>query len=78
MFFNYNSQTNIIPVGADLQPNVPSAKDLTETDEYNLSIADMQKIQMEKIKEFYLYIVQQQKDIEALKQKNAELEKKLK
>ena len=48
-------------------PNVPSGKDLTDTDDYNLSISDMQKIQMEKIEELYLYIFNQQKEIEALK-----------
>ena len=48
-------------------PNVPSGKDLTATDDYNLSISDMQKIQMEKIEELYLYIFNQQKEIEALK-----------
>ena len=59
-------------------PNVPSAKDLTETDEYNLSLVDMQKIQMEKIEELYLHVINQQKQIEALQKKNVELEQKLK
>ena len=54
-------------------PNVPSAKYLTETDDFNLSIADMQKIQMEKIEELYLYVIEQQKQIEKLEKENKEL-----
>jgi hypothetical protein len=48
-------------------PNVPSAKDLTAADDFNLSLSDMHKVQMEKIEELYLYIFQQQKEIENLK-----------
>ncbi len=58
-------------------PDVPSAADLTKTDDYNLNIAEMQKIQMQKIEELYLYIIQQQKEIEELKQKNIILDKRL-
>ena len=59
-------------------PNVPSGKDLTETDDYNLSLSDMQKIQMEKIEELYLHAIQQQKEIELLKQENKDLKKLIK
>jgi hypothetical protein len=54
-------------------PNVPSEKDLTDTDDYNLSLSDMQRLQMEKIEELYLHVIQQQKDIEALKLENEKL-----
>lgn len=57
-------------------PNVPSANDLTANDEYNLSLSDMHKIQMEKIEELYLHAIKQQKEIEALKLKIKELEGK--
>lgn len=55
-------------------PNVPSAKDLTETDDYNLNLADMHKIQMEKIEELYLYMFEQQKQIDELKRENEQLQ----
>ncbi|MEI6021872.1 MAG: hypothetical protein WCR21_12150 [Bacteroidota bacterium] len=51
-------------------PNVPSGKDLTGKDDFNLDISQMQKIQMEKIEELYLYVIQQQKEIDLLKQEN--------
>jgi hypothetical protein len=56
-------------------PNVPSAKELTGTDEYNLSLGEMNRIQMEKIEELYLYVFQQQKELDVLKQKIKTLEK---
>lgn len=56
-------------------PNVPAEKELLEKD---LNLAEMQKIQMEKIEELYLYVIQQQKEIEFLKAKNKELEQKIK
>jgi hypothetical protein len=59
-------------------PNVPSGNDLTETDDYNLSLSDMQKIQMEKIEELYLHAIQQQKEIELLKKENKELKELIK
>ncbi|MBI2721063.1 MAG: hypothetical protein HYX39_02695 [Bacteroidetes bacterium] len=52
---------------------MPSAKDLTGTDDYNLNLSDMQKIQMEKIEELYLHLIKQQKDIELLKKESTEL-----
>jgi hypothetical protein len=58
-------------------PNVPSGEELTG-EEYKLSLSDMQKIQMEKIEELFLHMIQQQKEIESLKAKNMDLEKQLK
>lgn len=48
-------------------PNIPSAK---EVEEKGLHLGDMQKKMMEKIEELTLYVIQQQKEIEALKEKN--------
>ncbi|MGG9962865.1 DUF7151 family protein [Ferruginibacter sp. SUN106] len=48
-------------------PNIPSAKDVEEK---GLHVGDIQKRMMEKIEELTLYIIQQQKEIDALK-KNA-------
>ena len=45
-------------------PNVPSAKAIEEN---GLNLSEMQKIQMEKIEELYLYIIRLEKEIEALK-----------
>lgn len=59
-------------------PNVPSGKELTDTDDYNLSLSDMQKIQMEKIEELYLHVINQQKQIESLKKENRELKQLIK
>lgn len=38
----------------------------------------MQKVQMEKIEELYLHLIQQQKDIEILKKENTELKQLIK
>lgn len=46
-------------------PNIPSAKEVEA--EKNLDVAEMQLKMMEKIEELTLYILQQQKEIEALK-----------
>lgn len=54
-------------------PNVPSSSELTSTDEYNLNLSDMQKIQMEKIEELYLHLIQQDKAIKALQLENETL-----
>ncbi len=51
-------------------PNVPSQSELLEKD---LNLAEMQKIQMEKIEELYLYVIEQQKQIDALKAENKAL-----
>jgi hypothetical protein len=45
-------------------PNIPSAK---EVEEKGLPVGDTQKRMMEKIEELTLYIIQQQKEIDALK-----------
>lgn len=58
-------------------PNVPSAKDLTSTDDYNLSIADMQKIQMEKIEEIFLHLIELNKQVKELQKENKELKLKM-
>jgi hypothetical protein len=47
-------------------PNVPSAKEITEK---GLELGEMAKIQQEKIEELTLYIIAQNKRIEALEQK---------
>nr|WP_294926802.1 hypothetical protein [uncultured Flavobacterium sp.] len=47
-------------------PNVPSAKEITEK---GLPLGEMAKIQQEKIEELTLYIIAQNKRIEALEQK---------
>lgn len=59
-------------------PNLPSAKDLTAKDDFNLSLSDMQRLQMEKIEELFLYLINQEKEIEKLKKRNFELEEKMK
>lgn len=47
-------------------PNIPSAKEIEKT---GLQLGDMQKRMMEKMEELTLYIIQQQKEIELLKEK---------
>lgn len=47
-------------------PNVPSAKEITQN---GLELGEMAKIQQEKIEELMLYIIQQNKRIEALEAK---------
>lgn len=51
--------------------NVPSAKQVKED---GIELGEMAKIQQEKIEELTLYLIQQNKEIELLKQKNKELE----
>jgi hypothetical protein len=46
-------------------PNIPSE---TEIKERGMDLGEMQKLQMEKIEELTLYVIQQQKEIEALKE----------
>jgi hypothetical protein len=46
-------------------PNVPSASEIKKND---LSLGEMSKIQMEKIEELTLYILELKKEIEALKE----------
>ncbi len=45
-------------------PNIPSEKEIREK---GMDLGEMQKLQMEKIEELTLYIIQQQKEIEALR-----------
>ncbi len=52
-------------------PNVPSSKDIENN---GLPLGEIAKIQQEKIEELFLYIIQQQKEITALKKENKELE----
>lgn len=56
-------------------PNIPSELDLKAND---LNIAEMQKLQMEKIEELYLYVIEQQKQINALIKENEILKEKIK
>jgi hypothetical protein len=56
-------------------PNIPSASELTKDDEFNLNLADMQRKQLEKTEELFLYIIQQQKEIDLLKQQIKDLKK---
>lgn len=58
-------------------PGVPGAMEIEDKD-FSLDIAAMQKIQMEKIEELFLYTIKLQKEIEGLKQKNKELEELIK
>ncbi|MEI8135972.1 MAG: hypothetical protein WCH21_01460 [Bacteroidota bacterium] len=59
-------------------PNVPSASDLTAGDEFNLNLSEMHKLQMEKIEELYLHVINQQKEIDILKKENKELKQLIK
>jgi hypothetical protein len=52
-------------------PDVPSAKELAEK---GLEVGEMQKIQMQKIEELTLYLLEQKKEIDALKKRINELE----
>ncbi len=53
-------------------PNIPTAKDVAEN---GINLSDLQVKQMEKIEELYLYMIQQQKEIEELKEQNRKLER---
>lgn len=52
-------------------PDVPSAEELAKK---GLEVGEMQKIQMQKIEELTLYLIEQKKEIDALKKRLAELE----
>lgn len=56
-------------------PNVPSAQ---EAEADGISLGDMDKILLEKVEELTLYLIQQQEDINELKQQNEELRSQLK
>ncbi|MBK6527136.1 MAG: hypothetical protein IPO32_07885 [Crocinitomicaceae bacterium] len=53
-------------------PGVPSAAEI-EAD--GLNLGDMQNIQMQKIEELTLYMIEMEKRIEALEMENEELKK---
>lgn len=55
-------------------PGIPSANEL-ENETYGLDIAKMQGLQMEKIEDIYLYLIDLKKEIEVLKKENAKLKK---
>jgi hypothetical protein len=57
-------------------PGVPSSDELT-SEQYNLNLAEMQRIQMEKIEELFLYIMDQEKQIKSLYEINNKLEIKV-
>ncbi|MGD9159113.1 MAG: hypothetical protein PVG39_11950, partial [Desulfobacteraceae bacterium] len=56
-------------------PDIPSAK---QVEEEGLSMAEMMKKQMQKIEELTLYVIEQNKQLSALKKENAEIKQKLK
>lgn len=56
-------------------PGIPSAKEVEET---GVNLGEMQKKMMEKIEELTLYVIQQSRDIEALKKENQVLKAYLK
>lgn len=50
-------------------PNIPSAEELKK-EELGLNIAEMQGLQMEKIEEIYLYLIELNKQVKELKREN--------
>lgn len=73
---NYNLATlqdleNFIKAKKHL-PNIPSAKDVSEN---GINVSELQVKQMEKIEELFLYVIQQQKEVEELKEQNRKLER---
>ena len=55
-------------------PDIPSAK---QVEEEGLSMADMMKKQMQKIEELTLYVIEQNKQLSALKKENEEMKQQL-
>lgn len=55
-------------------PNIPSAKEVVET---GISVGEMQRLQMEKIEELTLHLIDKDKEIEDLTQRVISLEKLL-
>ncbi len=55
-------------------PEVPSALEVAEK---GMNVGELQKIQMQKIEELTLYVIQMNKEIEILKKKNEELKQKI-
>ncbi|MBK6523496.1 MAG: hypothetical protein IPG08_14920, partial [Sphingobacteriaceae bacterium] len=58
-------------------PNIPSAKEL-KNEECGLNLGEMQGLQMEKIEEIYLYLIEMDKQLKELKKENEDLKKQLK
>lgn len=58
-------------------PGIPSAQEL-QKEELGLDLAQMQALQLEKIENIYLYLIEMKKEINALKKENALLQQKLK
>lgn len=56
-------------------PGVPSEKEINKN---GLDIAEMQKIQMEKIEELYLHLIEMEKKVEDLENQNVILKEELK
>jgi hypothetical protein len=53
-------------------PNVPAAKEIVEN---GMEVGKMQVVQMEKIEELYLHVIQLEKRIKSLEEENAKLKK---
>jgi len=56
-------------------PDVPSEKEVQKN---GIDVTEMQKIQMQKIEELYLYMIEMKKENEELKKQNEELQKEVK
>lgn len=56
-------------------PGVPSEAELKK-EEYSLDLAQMQNVQMKKIEEVYLYLIELQKQVDELKKENQQLKEK--
>ncbi len=57
-------------------PGIPSAQEI-EKEAFGLDIAKMQGLQMQKIEDIYLYLIEMKKEINTLKQENEELKKQI-
>lgn len=55
-------------------PDVPSEKEVKEN---GIDVTEMQKIQMQKIEELYLYMIEMKKENEELKKQNEQLQKEV-
>jgi hypothetical protein len=71
---NLSEVSNFIGKNRHL-PDVPSEEEIKKN---GLDVGEMQKIQMQKIEEITLYLIKQEKEINALKEENKELRKILK
>ncbi|MBS1650994.1 MAG: hypothetical protein JSU07_03200, partial [Bacteroidetes bacterium] len=59
-------------------PNIPSEKELIKEGSLDINVAEMQKLQMQKIEELFLYVIDLKKEIEILKKENTNLKAKTK